>query len=40
MRLAAGTKRGPYEISGRLGADDMGEGYKAHTSRLGSRMLL
>ncbi len=35
MRLAAGTKLGPYEITSLLGAGGMGEVYLAHDVRLG-----
>ena len=35
MTLAAGTKLGPYEISGSIGAGGMGEVYRATDSRLG-----
>jgi serine/threonine protein kinase len=35
MRLAAGTKLGPYEITSLLGAGGMGEVYLAHDARLG-----
>ena len=34
MPLAPGTKRGPYEIVGPLGAGRMGEVYRARDSRL------
>ena len=33
--LAAGTKLGPYEITGAIGAGGMGEVYRAHDSKLG-----
>src|SRR5262245_12805245 len=34
MPLAAGTKLGPYEIVGPIGAGGMGEVYRAHDTRL------
>src|ERR1043166_1143794 len=35
MALAAGTKLGPYEVLGPIGAGGMGEVYRARDARLG-----
>jgi hypothetical protein len=39
MSIASGTKLGPYEITGAIGAGGMGEVYRARDPKLG-RMLL
>ena len=40
MRLAPGTKLGPYEIHAALGAGGMGEVYRAGDSRLGREVAI
>src|SRR5271166_385678 len=40
MAFSAGTKLGPYEIVGPLGAGGMGEVYRARDSRLGREVAI
>lgn len=40
MILAAGTRLGPYEILGDLGAGGMGEVYRAYDTRLGREVAI
>src|SRR5262245_12672554 len=40
MSLASGSKLGPYEIVGLLGAGGMGEVYRAHDPRLGRNVAI
>jgi serine/threonine protein kinase len=40
MPLSAGSRLGPYEVLGLLGAGGMGEVYRTHDSRLGRDVAL
>ena len=40
MTLAAGSKLGPYEILGQIGAGGMGEVYRAKDPRLGREVAI
>jgi serine/threonine protein kinase len=35
MTLAPGTRLGPYEVAASIGAGGMGEGFRAHDTKLG-----
>src|ERR1700737_39878 len=40
MHIATGTKLGPYEITGAIGAGGMGEVYRARDTRLGREVAI
>jgi serine/threonine protein kinase len=40
MRLESGSRLGPYEITGPIGAGGMGEVYRARDTRLGREVAI